>query len=121
LAAFVRAIYLFRFLWVLPMGKRRAQLEQLLVDFPDDPEIRYGLAMDSAGDGLDEQCVQELRSIVSLNPEFIPSYLQLGQALVRLEKDAEAAEVYRSGIKQARLVGNGAAADEMARFLDQLN
>ena len=103
------------------MGKRRGQLEQLLKDFPDDPEILYGLAMDSVADGLDEQSVQELRSIVSLSPEFIPSYLQLGQALVRLEKDAEAAEVYLSGIKQARLVGNEAAADEMARFLDQLN
>lgn len=103
------------------MGQRRRQLEELLRDFPDDPEIIYGLAMDSIADGLFSQGVIELRSIINKHPNFIPSYLQLGQALVREGLEDQAAETYRDGIEMAKEVGATAAADEMSRFLEQLS
>lgn len=103
------------------MGGRRAQLEELLREFPDDPEILYGLAMESMSDGLFQQGIGELGRLVSGHPRHVPSYLQLGQALVREGMEEQAAEVYRSGILIAREAGSHAAADEMARFLDLLS
>jgi Tfp pilus assembly protein PilF len=103
------------------MGIRRSQLEGLLKEFSDDPEIYYGLAMDSINDGFLLQGIDELRSIVLRHPQFIPSYLQLGQALVREGQEDQAADVYRAGIVVAKKVGAIQAADEMSRFLEQLS
>ena len=103
------------------MGNRRSQLEALLKEFPDDPEIYYGLAMDSINNGLVIQGIDELRSIVLKHPQFIPSYLQLGQALVREGQEDQAGDIYRAGIVVAKKVGAIQAADEMSRFLQQLS
>ena len=76
--------------------------------------------MDSINDGLVIQGIDELRSIVLKHPQFIPSYLQLGQALVREGQEDQAGDIYRAGIVVAKKVGAIQAADEMSRFLEQL-
>lgn len=102
------------------MGQRRIQLEKLIKEFPDDPEVLYGLAMDSLSDGLWDQGIQEFKQIVLNCPSFIPAYLQLGQVYVRLGQEYEALEIYRQGIKIASRLGDEKSADEMRRFSDQL-
>ena len=87
---------------------RMAQIEAMLVDDPDDAFLRYGLAMEHASAGDDASCVAVLRDLIvrkAADP-YIPAYLQAGQALVRLDKIAEACDVLRAGIDAARKVGN---------------
>jgi len=103
------------------MGQRRVQLEKLVKDFPDDPEVQYGLAMDSLSDGLWGQGIHELQSIIFNYPTFIPSYLQLGQVFVREGLEDKAIEIYGKGIKIAKEVGDFKSADEMARFLSLIS
>jgi predicted Zn-dependent protease len=83
------------------------QLESLLADDPDDPFLRYGLAMEHASAGDDEECVRQLRALIGLNPAapYIPAYLMAAQALVRLGREPEGAVLLVAGIAAADKAG----------------
>lgn len=103
------------------MSARRIKLEQLRDQFPEDPEILYGIAMDSLGDECFQSAIIEFQGLLKSHPQFVPAYLQLGQLLTREMREEEASEIYKQGIAVAVSVGNRSAADEMARFLDMIS
>ena len=92
----------------------------MLAEDPGDPFLRYGLAMDYAGAGENEQAWRRFEQMFALTPEYVPAYLQAGQLLVRMGKPAEAAEVFRHGIEVARQQHDEHAAGEMEAFLQQI-
>lgn len=101
---------------------RMEQIEALLADDPDDAFLRYGLAMEHASTGDDESCVRVLRDLIArtaANP-YIPAFLQAGQALIRLDRLAEAADVLQQGIGAARQAGDTHALGEMQGLLDSI-
>lgn len=91
----------------MPRTRRMEQIEALLADDPNDPFLRYGLAMEHAGQGDDATAVQHLRDLIALDPAapYIPAFLMCGQALVRLGQEAEAAAVLKQGIAAATKAG----------------
>ena len=91
---------------------RMAQIEAMLADDPDDAFLRYGLAMEHASAGGDAACVAVLRDLIARTAAdpYIPAFLQAGQALVRLDKIAEACGVLRDGIAAAARAGTPEAA-----------
>lgn len=101
---------------------RMAKIEALLADSPDDPELRYGLAMEHASAGDDAECVAVLRDLIARAAErpYVPAYLQCGQALARLDRSEEACEVLRAGVAAARQVGDYHAEGEMQGLLASL-
>lgn len=101
---------------------RMAQIEALLAEDPDDAFLRYGLAMEYASAGDDATCVDVLRDLIArtaANP-YIPAFLQCGQALIRLDRIAEAADILRRGIQAARAAGDSHAEGEMQGLLATL-
>jgi hypothetical protein len=95
------------------------QIEALLAEDPDDAFLRYGLALEHASAGDDAECVTILRALIartSANP-YVPAFLQCGQALVRLDRTAEACDVLRAGIDAARRAGDTHAMGEMQGLL----
>jgi thioredoxin-like negative regulator of GroEL len=90
---------------------RMEQIEAMLADDPDDAFLRYGLAMEHASAGDDAACVAVLRELIARTAAapYIPAYLQAGQALVRLDRIDEAADVLRAGIDAAGRVGTADA------------
>jgi hypothetical protein len=86
---------------------RMAQIEAMLADDPDDAFLRYGLAMEHASAGDDAACAAVLGDLIARKAAdpYIPAYLQAGQALVRLDKIAEACDVLRAGMAAAQKVG----------------
>lgn len=102
---------------------RMAQIEALLAEDPDDPFLRYGLAMEHASAGDDAACAEVLRELIArtaANP-YVPAFLQAGQALARLDRIAEACEVLRRGIDAARRAGDAHAQGEMQGLLDSIS
>jgi predicted Zn-dependent protease len=83
------------------------QIEALLADDPADPFLRYGLAMEYSSQGDDETAVRHFRELIALAPAkpYIPAFLMCGQALARLGKEGEAAEVLKEGIAAATKAG----------------
>jgi len=100
---------------------RRQQLKVLLADDPNDPFLRYGMAMEFSSEGDHETALRWLNDLIQVQPDYVPAYLQAGQALVRLDREEEARGVYRSGIALAKKKGDAHAAGEMEQFLDAIN
>jgi Tfp pilus assembly protein PilF len=99
---------------------RKEQLEELLNLDPDDSFVRYGLAMEYAGAGQDEEVVKNLKELLKRDPNYVPAYLQAGRALIRLGDDDRARQMLRDGITVARRAGDDHAAGEMTGFLESL-
>ncbi len=88
-------------------SKRMQQIEAMLADEPNDPFLRYGLAMEHSSLGDDSAAVQVLQDLIQLDPQapYIPAFLMCGQALQRLGRDTEAVPVLQQGIASARRAG----------------
>jgi hypothetical protein len=96
-----------------------AQIEEMLAEDPDDAFLRYGLAMEHASAGDDAACVTVLHDLIARTAAkpYVPAFLQCGQALVRLDRTAEACEVLKAGAEVARLAGDTHAQGEMQGLL----
>jgi predicted Zn-dependent protease len=99
---------------------RKAQLEEMLADEPNDPFLRYGLAMEFVSEGNDTEAVRRFEELFAVSADYVPGYLQAGQALLRLGRNAEARDVLNRGIGVAMRQGDQHAAEEMQGFLQQV-
>jgi predicted Zn-dependent protease len=97
---------------------RKEQIQDMLTDEPNDPFLRYGLAMEYISDGNDDEAARQLVDLAKVCPDYVPAYHQAGQVLTRLGRPDEAREVLKRGIIAARKEGNQHAAEEMQGFLD---
>jgi tetratricopeptide (TPR) repeat protein len=100
---------------------RKQQIEEMLADDPNDPFLRYGLAMEYVSAGQDEEAVRCFQLLLQTTPDYVPGYMQAGKALTRLNRLDEAREVYQVGIAVARQEGDLHAAEEMAGFMEGLS
>jgi predicted Zn-dependent protease len=85
---------------------------------PDDPFARYSLAMALRGAGQAEDAVAEFRETARRKPDYVPTYLMLGQVLQGLGRDAEAAEAYEHGIAAATRANDMHARGELEQALE---
>jgi len=93
--------------------QRLAAFRDALARRPDDPFARYSVAMAlrSAGDG--PGAVAEFRETTRRAPDYVPSYLMLGQVLVELGLHGEALSAFEEGIAAARRRADGHAEREL--------
>ena len=103
------------------MKSRLEQIQAMLADDPNDPFLRYGLAMEHVSRGDDEEAVRCFRGMVQDLPDYVAAYQQAAQALVRLNRVDEARDMFRRGIAVAGQTGNRHAQDEMQGMLDGLD
>jgi tetratricopeptide (TPR) repeat protein len=99
---------------------RKQQLEEMLAEDPDDPFLRYGLAMEYVSQGDDEQAVRCFMELSIVAPDYVPAYHQWGQVLARLGRTEEARAVLQHGIRFAHQAGNAHAEEEMQVLLASL-
>ena len=99
---------------------RKQQIEEMLQDTPDDPELRYMLAMEHASEGDDAGAVRCFEELIRGTPNFPPAYHMAARALVRLGKIDEAKATLRKGIPVALHQGNQHAAGEMTELMESL-
>ncbi len=99
---------------------RREQIEVMLADEPNDPELRYMLAMEHASAGDDAGAVRVFQELIQAAPNFPPAYHMLGRTLQRLNRNADARAILQQGIPIAQKQGNLHAAGEMAELLESI-
>jgi tetratricopeptide (TPR) repeat protein len=88
---------------------------------PTEPLPRYALGMEYRNLGRHEDAVKTFRELASLHPEYVPTYLMLGQTLIGLGRAGEARAVLTAGLGAARQAGNRHAAGELQEALDSLD
>ena len=96
---------------------RKEQIEEMLADEPNDPFLRYGLAMEYASAGDEAAAIRCFQELIQVAPDYVPAYVQAGQLCARLDREDEAKTLYRTGIDVARKKGDQHAAGEMEGFL----
>jgi tetratricopeptide (TPR) repeat protein len=90
----------------------------MLADEPDDPFLRYSLALELEKAGRHEESLARLGELVrGRGLPYVPAYFMAGQQLARLNRLDEARGFLRDGIEEARRQGNAHAAGEMSEFL----
>ena len=100
---------------------RLARLKALLEENPQDRFARYALAMELASQGRLEESLGEFQALMSLDPDYLASYLQAGQTLEKLKRAEEAREVYRRGIEVAARKGDMKTRGELESALELLD
>lgn len=99
---------------------RMQRIEEMLAQEPNDPELRYMLAMEHVSAGDDAKAVRVFEQLVTLAADYPPGYHQGARALVRLNRIAEARTLLQRGIPAALNQGNQHAAGEMQELLQSL-
>jgi predicted RNA polymerase sigma factor len=99
---------------------RRAKIEAMLADEPNDVFLRYALAVELEKEGQHEASLARLAELSRDATPYVPAFFLRGQQLARLGRIDEARAALRDGIDQARVQGNHHAAGEMSEFLASL-
>ena len=99
---------------------RREKIEAMLADEPGDTFLRYSLALELEKEGLHEQSLERLRSLMQEAQPYVPAFFMAAQQLAAHNQAAAARGVLRDGIEHARRAGDAHAAGEMAEFLASL-
>jgi predicted Zn-dependent protease len=102
-------------------SSRLRQLQEFLADSPDDPELRYAVAMELLSVGADADAERSFRDLIAAQPGYVASYQILGQTLIRLNREDDAKDVLRNGVAAARKAGNAHAEGEIQGLLDGLD
>jgi len=99
---------------------RIEQLQEWLANDPNDSISRYMLSMEYRATGNLEASRGSFEELQRRDPNYVPTYLQLGQLLMQMGEEEPAAQVLRDGIAVANKVGDTHAAGEMAGLLATL-
>lgn len=99
---------------------RREQFEAWLIETPNDPELRYMLAMEYVSSGDDMRAVRCFQELIDIAPNYPPAYHQAGRSLQRLNRVTEARDILSKGIPIAQKQGDQHAAGEMTELLESL-
>lgn len=102
------------------MSDRKAQIESMLKQSPNDTFLLYGLAMEYLKEGETAEGIARLKHVADVNPNYPAAYFQLGQILSQEGEIEEAKDWLERGIVVAQKVGDGHAAGEMQQFLMML-
>lgn len=94
--------------------QRLAAFRSHVAQRPDDPFARYSLAMALRSAGDRSAAIAEFGALASRFPDYVPTYLMLGQVLQEEGRAVEALRAYREGVAAARRKGDGHAERELA-------
>jgi len=100
---------------------RLAQIDAMLADEPNDPELLYMRAMELASLGDDTAAAQAFSDLIAIAPKYPPAYHMGGRTLHRLGRIKEARLLLQQGIPIALGMGNEHAAGEMQGLLESLD
>ncbi len=98
------------------------ELRELLADDPDDPLLHYVLGtrlMDEDGGDVRE-AAEHFEAVVEKDPRHVASYLALGQAYLRLDREDAARDVLERGHRLAQKLHHGEGGDLAPEFEDLL-
>ncbi len=94
-------------------------LRRMVETDPNDPRLRFGLALEYEKLGRWEQVVEELRNYLALADDQGNAWGRLGAALRRLGREQEARDAYGRGVQAATRHGHPGMAAEFEEILQE--
>lgn len=99
---------------------RIATFKQFIVDQPENPFPRYGLAMEYKKQGQLQDACNAFEELTGAFPDYVAAYLMYGNALEALDLEREADQIYRKGIDVSTAKGDGHTRSELEAALADL-
>lgn len=111
-----------RALWYgFAMSQERVnQLKTILEGDPRNAFARYALGMEYASSGESAAAVEEYRTLLEHEPNYVNAFFMGAQALQQAGRRDEAMDWLRRGIECARKAGNRHAESEMTAMLEEM-
>jgi len=98
---------------------RRAKLEGLLRENPNDVFLNFALAMELSKEAQFDAAVAQFDRVMALDAAYIPAHFQKGSTLLAANRRDEAKAALARGIETAR-AHDPHAAEEMQALLDSI-
>jgi predicted Zn-dependent protease len=100
--------------------ERLEQLKSILAQEPSNTFARYALAMEHVSASQTDAAMQEFRTLLELDTNYVSAFFMGAQALQRAERIEEAISWLHDGIACAHRIGNHHAESEMQSLLEEL-
>lgn len=99
---------------------RLSQLEELLREDPNDPFLKYGIALEYAKLGNINEAILRIENLLSEKPDYLGAYYQLGQYYEAVKNFDSAKKIYAKGMLLAKEKKNMKTLNELREALEQL-
>lgn len=96
---------------------RLEMITEMLVKNPNDIFLNYAAALEYKTRKKTKKAIKIFKKIIDQDPEYLPTYYQLGKLLEEDGKTDEAVEVYMTGRKLARKAQDVKAMGELSEAL----
>lgn len=100
---------------------RIEQLQQFLLETPDDPFLHYALTMEYVKLGKKEEALEKFEQLIQNYPDYLGTYYHFGKLLEQERQRERAVDIYTLGINLARNKRNMHALSELQGALNLLN
>lgn len=101
--------------------ERLETLQRLAAERPEDPRLRFGLAVEFLNRGRTREGVESLRAYLELAEDEGNAWARLGSALAELGEVEEARQALQRGMEASRARGHEALLEEMEEALEDLS
>ena len=92
---------------------RKELIFDMLVKEPNDVFLNYALAMEHLGAEEWNEADLQFKKVLSINPNYLPCFYQLGQVNEKLGNNGIAISYYKQGVELAQEQGNKKALGEL--------
>ena len=83
------------------MPTRLEQLQQMLLQEPNDEFLQYAITVEHFSAGEIQKAIEGLEKILANNKNYLAAYYQLGKCYEAKTENKKAVEVYTRGLKIA--------------------
>ena len=102
-------------------AERLEQLRALLAEEPNDPFLRYAIALELKRAGRMEEAAADLERLIREDPKYIACFYQLALILLDLGRTGEAADVCEVGSLQCITTGDRKARAELLELKNAID
>ncbi len=99
------------------MPTRLEQLQQMLVQEPNDEFLQYAISVEYFSVGNFEKALEYLKNILKTKPGYLAAYYQAGKCYEELKQVEEAKNIYSKGIELAHAQGKQKTLSELREAL----
>lgn len=92
---------------------RKELIFDMLLKEPNDVFLNYALAMEHLSAEEFKEAELQLKKVLSINPNYLPCFYQLGQVNEKLGKNEDALAYYKQGVELAKSQNNTKALGEL--------
>lgn len=97
---------------------RTEQLKQYIAEDPNDPFLRYGLALEYLHD-QPRLALTVFEELLTSFPNYLPTYYPAAHLLIELNETARGEKIFLEGIALARKQGDRKAEHELQQAYQQ--